>query len=187
MQHIGITDAIIDKICEKVRKGVCFRDAYLLAGINNFTGSRWRKQALKDKSNNLTPEVSLYIKLSNAMDVAKADYHESLVECVNKAGKIPKHWQAAMTMLERTNPEIYSRFTRLKSYDDLNINPAEDSPIEIISKVLTAILDGKISAKEGEQMANIIGALVKTDENTEVKSMLARALAFRDTLKEGKE
>lgn len=183
MQHIGITDEIIIKICEKVRNGICFRDAYLLAGINNHTGSNWRKEALKDTENGLTADDSLYIKLSRAMDVAKAEYHSALVECVNQAALIPQHWQAAMTLLERTKPEVYSRFTRLKEYKDLDINPAEDTPLVIISKVLKAIIAGKISAKEGEQMSNIIGALVKTEENTEIKDMLAKALALRDELK----
>jgi len=183
MQHVGITDEIVEKICAKVRKGICFRDSYLLAGINNHTGSEWRKRAIKDKADNLSAEDSLYIKLSDKMDAAKAEYHESLVDCVNQAALIPQHWQAAMTLLERTKPEVYSRFVRLKEYKDLDINPAEDSPVVIISKVLKAIIGGKISPKEGEQMANIIGALVKTEENTEIKSMLAQALAFRDTLK----
>jgi hypothetical protein len=183
MQHIGITDEKIKSICEFVRKGVCFRDSYLLAGINNHTGSEWRKQAIKDKQNNLTATISLYIRLSDAMDVARAEYHAELVQCVREAGREPKHWQAAMTLLERTKPEVYSRFVRLKEYQDLDINPAEDSPVVIISKVLTAIVKGKVSTKEGEQIANIIGALVKTEENTEIKQMLSQAITARDELK----
>lgn len=187
MQHVNITDDVITSICEFVRTGTSFRDAYLLAGVNKYTGRHWRAMALKDIRADKSPSESVYIKLSQAMDKAKATYIRSLVDCVNLAGKDPKNWQAAMTLMERRDPETYSRFTRLKSFDELGINPQEDSPIEIISKVLTAILDGKLSTKEGEQMANIIGTIVKTDENTEVKSMLAQAIAFRDALKEGKK
>jgi len=187
MQHVNITEDVIDSICEFVKTGTSFRDAYLLAGINKYTGRHWRAMALKDIRAEKSPSESVYIKLSLAMDKAKATYMRSLVDCVNLAGKDPKNWQAAMTLMERRDPETYSRFTRLKSYDDLNIDSKKDTPLEIIAKVLTAILDGKISVKEGEQMANIIGTVVKTDENTEVKSMLAQAIAFRDELKEGKK
>jgi len=185
MRHVGLTDELIKQICEFVSTGSSFKNAYLLSGVKAKTGQYWRSKALEDEKEDKTPEESIYIKLADAMDTAKQQYVRSLVDCVTEAGRDPKYWQAAMTMVERIDPENYSRFNRLKQYNDLDIDPKEDTPVEIISKVLTAIVKGKISAKEGEQIANIIGALVKTEEATEVKEMLTKALSFRDTLKKG--
>lgn len=187
MRYLSLTDELINSICELIKTGSSFKNAYILSGVNHRTGIDWRSTALKDLTENKTANESIYIKLFEAMNKAKQAYIRSLVDCVTRAGKIPKHWQAAMTMVERIEPDDYSRFARLKQYQDLNINPQEDPPTVIISKVLSGIVTGLISAKEGEQITGIISALVKTDENTEIKAMLAQALQFRDTLKEGKK
>lgn len=183
MQHLSITDDVINEICKHVQSGACYRDAYLLAGINHYTGSHWRKVALEKARDGISADDDMHVKLFLKMDAAKAAYYQSLVKTVNEAAANPKCWQAAMTLLERTQPEIYSRFTRLKEYTDLDIDPDQDTPVQIISKIMKAIMSGKISAKEGEQMSNVVAALVKTDEVTEVKDMLAKTLAFREELK----
>lgn len=186
MQHVGLTDELINTICELVKTGSSFKNAYLLSGVKAKTGQYWRSKALEDEKEDKAVDQSIYIKLADKMDAAKQHYVRSLVDCVTAAGKDPKHWQAAMTMAERIDPETYSRFARLKQYHDLDINPEEDSPTVIISKVLTAIVRGEISAAEGEKITSIISTLIRADENTEIKSMLAQALAFRDELKNGK-
>lgn len=90
MRYLQITDKLIDDICSFVESGSSFKNAYLLSGVNNHTGSYWREMALKDRKNGLTAENSLYIKLSEAMDKAKKRYCQSLVKTVRKAGKSHK-------------------------------------------------------------------------------------------------
>jgi hypothetical protein len=165
MQHLGLTDELIISICEHVRAGTAFRDSYLLAGVNKHTGSEWRKQAIKDEKAGETAETSIYVKLSQAMDKAKAEFIRSLVDCVKAAGKEPKHWQAAMTLAERRDPDNYSRFSQVKKYDDLGLNPSSQSPLELVSGILGAVIDGKISSQEGKQMSEIIGNIIKVEEN----------------------
>lgn len=71
MRYLQLDDKLIEKICSYVKRGICFRDAYQLAGIHKKTGTHWRGMAKKDIKKGLTNKDSLYIKLSEAMDKAK--------------------------------------------------------------------------------------------------------------------
>ena len=71
MRHLQINDKLTENICSYVKRGICFRDAYQLAGISKHTGLYWRGMAKKDIKKGLTHKDSLYIKLSEAMDRAK--------------------------------------------------------------------------------------------------------------------
>lgn len=93
MKHLQLTDKLIEEICSFVQEGSSFKNAYLLSGVNKHTGSHWRETALKDLKENKTAEESIYVRLSEAMDEAKATYIRSLVDCVIAAGKKPKHWR----------------------------------------------------------------------------------------------
>jgi hypothetical protein len=166
MKHLSLNDDLIAKICRFVEEGMCFRDAYLLSGVNKHTGGEWRKSALNDIKEGKTEEESIFVRLSNRMDEAKARYHKGLVRCVNEAGKDPKNWQAAMTLLERVDPETYSRFNKLKQYEELGLDPKTQSPLELTAGILRNALAGKISMDEGRKFSDIIGNLIKVDENT---------------------
>lgn len=184
MQHLNITLDLIKKISEFVEQGMCHRDAFLLAGCNAGTGANWRKQALVDQKEGIKEADSLYIQLSNRMNEAKSCYYQSLVNCVNIAAKKPEHWQAAMTILERRDPEVYSKFTRLKKYDDLGLDPTKQTPLELVAGVLSGVIKGKLSGIEGKQMSEIIGNIIKVEENSKGWDMINQLKA--ELKKEGK-
>lgn len=163
---LALTDELIDKICEYVENGMSNRDSYLLAGINPGTGNNWREAGMQDQREGKDEDTSIYIRLVLSMDAARSRYYQGLVDCVNAAGRQPQHWQAAMTLLERTNPEVYSKFARLKKYEDLGLDPNNDTPLELVAGVLKNVIKGTISGQEGKQMSEIIANVIKVDENT---------------------
>lgn len=90
MNHLKLNNKLIEEICSYIESGSSFRNAYLLSGVNNHTGSYWRETALKDIKKGLTAKNSLYVKLYVAMDAAKKRYCQSLVKLIEKAGKSHK-------------------------------------------------------------------------------------------------
>lgn len=161
MKYDTITKEVVDRVCHYVKEGACFRDAYLLSGINKHTGEMWRRRR---------SEGGLFEDLYDGMNRARAEFHMSMVELVKAAGK--DDWKAAMTVLERSCADQYSRNHTVKDFDGLGIDPETQSPLEMMSKLIVGLKHGEISTEDAKKFAEIISMMVKTEENSELKEIV---------------
>ena len=100
-------------IVEAVRQGNYMGTAARLARINPTTLHAWLRKGAHASENEIdydTPEGA-YRKLYEEVEYAAADFEAAMVSQVRRAAldEDPKHWTAAMTILERTRPEKFGR------------------------------------------------------------------------------
>jgi hypothetical protein len=93
-----------EQIVDWVRKGNSRSDAFRLIGVHSQTGHDWC--ALGRHEPDQHPE---YAKLLADIEAAEAEVRAEMVERVVAASKVPKNWTAAMTYLERRDPENWGR------------------------------------------------------------------------------
>jgi hypothetical protein len=108
---------LLDGIVERARKGYSRTDAFRLAGINPQTGWDWIAQGRKDPEK--YPEL---VDFALRLEKAEAEIRAEMVDVVIGTAKsqAPQTWQAAMTYLERRDPENWGKRekTQVEIYTD---------------------------------------------------------------------
>ena len=137
-------------VADGVREGLPFKLACERAGIADVTGYAWirRGEDEEQQGRGETPCVAFRREVSRA----RTDLFQSLVRTVKTAAK--KDWRAASWILERRDPDAWSRRTE--------ITGADGGPVATVD--LTAQLDAALKARSARDLG--IPAAVLPDERT---------------------
>lgn len=79
------------------------------AGVAGRTLRRWVEQGENDIEDGLSGGESIYVRLVEAIKAAESVYQKRMLERIDAAAKLPQHWAAAMTGLERRFPAEYGQ------------------------------------------------------------------------------
>lgn len=95
------------KVVLLARKGYSRNDCFKMIGVHVDTGYNWLRRAKDDPDN--CPEI--LVRFHRALERATAKFNAEMVDQVAAAATsgAPNTWQAAMTMLERRDPENWGR------------------------------------------------------------------------------
>lgn len=99
------TPSTLAKICLIVRNGNSRSDAFRRVGIHVDTGFFWLAQGRKGEGD------PIFVRFLRVLEKAEANFNQQMVRQVTTAANsgAPNTWQAAMTMLERRDPENWAR------------------------------------------------------------------------------
>jgi coproporphyrinogen III oxidase len=97
-----LTAKLTDRICEFIRGGNYISTACAACGISTVTFNDWKARGEK--------EEEPYSTFLAALKKAEVDCETRLLAIVDKAAE--KNWPAAMTLLERRDPDKWGRRTR---------------------------------------------------------------------------
>ena len=136
----------IKRIADDVREGLTFKHACERSGIHPSTANDWIRWGTE------RPDRAPYGEFAAAVTRARTDLFESLVKTVKTAAK--KDWRAASWILERRDPDAWSRRTE--------ITGAEGGPVATVD--LTAQLDAALKARSSRDLG--IPAAVLPDDRT---------------------
>ena len=145
-----ISPEVTARVADGIREGLPFKLACERAGFVDTTGYQWIRMGEDDERQGRaeTPHAAF----RRAVTRARTDLFESLVKTVKTAAK--KDWRAASWILERRDPDAWSRRTE--------ITGAEGGPIATVD--LTAQLDAALKARSSRDLG--IPASVLPDERT---------------------
>ena len=113
----SLTPYVQESICKSLREGLYLNRACHLAGIDESTFHKWRKDAEEGKE--------LYIEFFKSLKRAEAEHQQEKLAQIAAAGKKAHYWGAAAWQLER----------RYKSEYALAPQPGSDTPQSITIKV----------------------------------------------------
>jgi hypothetical protein len=139
------TPELTERICEDLRRGLTFKMACEGAGIVADTGHEWIRRGEVDRQHGRT--ASPYAGFAAATSRARSDCLASLVSTVRTAAVTD--WRAAAWMLERRDPDGWSRRTEVSGPDG--------APIQVVD--LTAQLDAALKARSSRDLgipANVL-------------------------------
>lgn len=157
----------VKRIEEDIREGLTFKLACERAGIHPSTANDWIRWGTE------RPDRAPYGDFAARVTRARADLFESLVRTVKTAAK--KDWRAASWILERRDPDAWSRRTE--------ITGADGGPVATVD--LTAQLDAALKARSSRDLG-IPAAVLPDDQTLDGAALLvsttgpARSLASRD-------
>lgn len=136
-------------VADGIREGLPFKLACERAGIADVTGYAWiRKADEEDKQGKAeTPCVAFRREVSRA----RTDLFQSLVRTVKTAAK--KDWRAASWILERRDPDAWSRRTE--------VTGADGGPVAVAD--LTAQIDAALKARSARDLGIPAGVLALPD------------------------
>ena len=136
-RHTKLTLELQEIILKHIEAGNYAKDACHAVGISEKTYYEWLKRGEESqRSTNRFGKFSKSIKEAHAKAIIRN------VTVVNKAAK-DGDWKAAMTWLERTNPQDWGK----KEYLSQDINMKSLPPAEIIFEVV----DAKTSKDKGNK------------------------------------
>ena len=121
-------------IVEGVELGMYPTRAAEGAGVAGRTIRRWVTQGDEEQDQGITAEESIHVRLVLAIKEAEGVYQRRMLELIGAAAKLPQHWVAAMTGLERRFPAEYGQ----KSTVTVD-NPAQARFARMVEKL---VLDG---------------------------------------------
>lgn len=110
-----LTDDLIDRICTVIRTGCPTVTACYAVGMSN---ERYEKyiEIAKDEDRRVhidgeKPRSECYMPLKFYSELMKAEAHAeiSMVRVIIKAAREKNTWQAALSYLERTRPEVWNK------------------------------------------------------------------------------
>ena len=171
-----LTDDLIKVICDFVEEGNPYCNAFPLSGIPASTGEKWRWKAYKvsdanDEEGNeyVDEEDNVYLRCLRRMDEARARFFFRHIKLINKASEDPRNWTASLSMLERRDPHNFSRFSKPIIVAELK---KTKKPTDMMTMILDKTATGKISPEDGLRLSNVIGNMVKIEENAELKQII---------------
>ena len=99
-------ESLLDTIIEHARKGNSRTDSFAVAGIHPDTGFDWLAMARKDPD-----RYPALVEFAERLRLAEAEFRAECVEKVREHAQsgAPNTWQAAMTLLERRDPENWGK------------------------------------------------------------------------------
>jgi len=112
-----LNNDLINEICKLIEAGNYARHAALSVGITEQTFYNWINRGERSKS-------GIYFEFFESIKKSRAKAIVRNVAIVNKAAQ-DGDWKAAMTWLERTEPDLYGRKERIEHSSD------KDSPLMI--------------------------------------------------------
>jgi len=139
------TPELTERICEDLRRGLTFKMACEGAGITAAAGHEWVRRGSVDLEAGRT--VTRYAEFAEATTRARSDCLASLVSTVRTAAVTD--WRAAAWMLERRDPDGWSRRTEVSGPDG--------APIQVVD--LTSQLDAALKARSSRDLgipANVL-------------------------------
>jgi hypothetical protein len=139
------TPELTERICEDLRRGLTFKMACEGAGISQHTGHEWTRRGQLDLDGGRT--ATTWARFAAATTRARSDCLASLVSTVRTAAVTD--WRAAAWMLERRDPDGWSRRTEVSGPDG--------APIQVVD--LTAQLDAALKARSSRDLgipANVL-------------------------------
>ena len=137
-----LNQGMIDALELAFAKGNYAITACHLVGISENCFYTWLEQAKKDDEDGLTPDKSLYVRLSESLKRAEALAESRLVDVVREAAVKKKEWLPAMTFLERRHPDRWGRKDRSK--------------IDITEKKSVTITHVEIVLNQGDSVPPVI-------------------------------
>ena len=139
------TPELTERICEDLRRGLTFKMACEGAGISQHTGHEWTRRGQLDLDGGRS--ATTWARFAQATTRARSDCLASLVSTVRTAAVTD--WRAAAWMLERRDPDGWSRRTEVSGPDG--------APIQVVD--LTAQLDAALKARSSRDLgipANVL-------------------------------
>lgn len=120
-----LTESLIQKICKLLHTGAYIETAAVACGIHKSTLYEWLKKsaAINRDDNELTPEESLLVMFSDAVERAMAESEITALRQIDAAAR-SGIWQAAAWRLERKFPNQWGRKIRAE------ISDPDDKPNE---------------------------------------------------------
>lgn len=97
-----LTPKLQERICEFIRGGNYITTSCEACGISTVIYNDWKKRGERGEEP--------FLSFLNAIKKAEVDCETRLLAIVDKAAE--KNWPAAMTIMERRNPEKWGRRTR---------------------------------------------------------------------------
>lgn len=176
---IKLDEVSHNSIVEEVRKGAPFAHAYLLSGINQSTGEKWRTKAGQARSRG---EQDAYTMLADAMDMAKAEYLKERRQELEKSGEIPAFWMSNLEILSRRDPVHYSKNALIERSSTAEIK----SPSEQIKSLFKDMHTGVVHSEEALRMAEVVQKAVQIEYDSKFESLRESILEISKQM-EGKK
>jgi len=117
-----LNDAVIETLSEYIRKGNYAQVACSLTGVSENVYYQWLKLAENDEQCGLTPDQSVYIRLTQSIKKAEADAEALMVETARNAAVEKRDGYLAITVNERRHPDRWGRKDRTGPGTNININ-----------------------------------------------------------------
>jgi len=141
-----LNEEMITAICEYVKVGNYYHDACAIVGITEQGFYNWINQAKEDEVEGYTTENSIYLRLVESLQKARAEARAEMVSVVRKAAVNDKQYQAAVLWLERTDPTHWGRKEHIE-HTVATISFAE------IQQALAPIREWEQALREGKYYA----------------------------------
>lgn len=126
MRHTKLNKKIQDEICKYIRAGCYVETAAAMAGISKQSYYNWfkrgaREQERREQGKEADKKETVYVNFLDAVNKAMAEAELFDLTVINKAAQAGQ-WQASAWKLERRNPKVWARQTKL---DEKRIAEAE--------------------------------------------------------------
>ena len=115
---------ILARVVEATRKGHPIQTASALAGLSHTTAWEWMRDgtALLEASPGVAPEeLGSKAVWANEIKSAQAEMVDKQLDRIDIAAQEPKHWPAAMTLLERRFPNDFGRNQRIEIEQNVTV------------------------------------------------------------------
>jgi hypothetical protein len=117
----GLTPDVCKIIVRLGRRGLPFVDAVIKAGLSERTGHYWKADA--EEHGEASPCFAVFA----AHKKAQIELKLRLLDAVVQAPRVdPKYWVAAMTLLERLDPDNFGRRERV------DLGNQGDNPLKVL-------------------------------------------------------
>ena len=136
---------ILARVVEATRKGHPIQTASALAGLSHTTAWEWMRDgtALLDANPEKSPEeLGSKAVWANEIKSAQAEMVDKQLDRIDIAAAEPKHWPAAMTLLERRFPNDFGRNQRITTESvSINVNVTAELTEAQTTELLAALAE----------------------------------------------
>jgi hypothetical protein len=154
-----LTKAVIKGICKVIEQGNYAITACNAVGISKASYHKWIQRGEQEPG-------TIFSDFRQAIEKSQARLQAKLTKLVATAALDPRNWAAAMTMLERMNPEQFARRTKLEvasthhlTVEHINTLPPTETLQQIATllnrlpdNVRQQVIDNKVDNQEPKQI-----------------------------------
>jgi len=115
MRRIQITPEVIEAVCKAIIDSPKYFDVAAYIGVSEDTYKHWVKEGkelvrkhYEDETEPDNEHECNLIELHNQSQLAHRRFRQRHIGLIQKAGEVPKHWQAAKWILEQNYPEDFA-------------------------------------------------------------------------------
>lgn len=118
---VKLNEALVDRFCEEIGKGVRLADAAGMAGVSVRSAYAWREKGRKlsveflDEIDEVPVEDRIYLHFLHSIEHAKS---QCVVRLIGEANRLIKSTSDALKMLEYVCPEEFGPAARRRDFSE---------------------------------------------------------------------